>query len=70
MAKILTVQPKDIHVEIEFPIKELELLKEGLELVHIDYDGKKENDKEAAKYIEKFYGFLSDFLREVKKHGS
>ena len=70
MAKILTVQPKDIHVEIEFPIKELELLKEGLELAHIDYNGKNEEELEAAKYVEKFYEFLNDFLREVKKHGT
>lgn len=69
MAKILNVAPKDVHVEIEFPIKELELLKEGLELVTIDYDGKQDSEKEAAKYVEQFYTFLNDFLREVKKHG-
>jgi len=69
MAKVMKVAPKDIYVEIEFPIQELELLKEGLELAKIEYDGNKENDKEAARYIEQFWKFLDDFLREVKTHG-
>jgi len=70
MAKILTVAPKDIHVEMEFPIKELELLRDGIQLATIDYDGNQENDKEAAKYIEAFWKFLDDFLREVKTHAT
>jgi predicted secreted protein len=69
MAKILNVAPKDIHVEIEFPIKELELLKEGLELSTIGYDGEIGEELEAAKYIKAFYDFLNDFLTEVKKNG-
>jgi hypothetical protein len=70
MAKILNVEPKDIHVEMEFPIKELELLRDGLQLVTIDYDGKNEKEKKAAGYIEEFYKFLDGFLTEVKKHGT
>jgi hypothetical protein len=70
MAKILNVAPKDIYVEIEFPIQELDLLKTGLSLAQIDFDGKDEEQAEAAKYIREFWKFLDEFLKEVKRHGT
>ena len=70
MAKILNVAPKDIHVEMEFPIRELDLLKTGLSLAKIDYDGKDKEQAEAADYVKEFWKFLDEFLSEVKRHGT
>lgn len=70
MPKVVNIAPKDIYVTVEFNITELQLLKEGLELARIEYDGNSENDPKAAKYIEEFYKFLEDFLREVKRNGT
>jgi hypothetical protein len=70
VAKIVEVAPKDIYVAIEFSIRELDLLKTGLALAEIDYDGKDEEQAEASKYVKEFWKFLDDFLKEVKRDGS
>jgi len=69
VVKIVNVAPKDIHVELEFPIKELDLLKTGLSLAKIDFDGKDAEQAEAVKYTKEFWKFLDEFLKEVKRNG-
>jgi hypothetical protein len=68
--RIVDVQPKDIYVTMEFPIRELDLLKTALALAKIDYDGKDKEQAEAADYVKMFYRTLEDFLKEVPRHGT
>lgn len=70
MAKVLKIEPKDVYVTVEFSLHELDLLKTGIALAHIDYDGKDKEQAEAVKEVKSFWGFLDDFLQEVKRHGT
>jgi len=65
--KILSIEPKDIYVTFELSVAEIEKLLIGLGLTKIEYDGKNEEEKEAALYIEKtFFPELERIMKEIK----
>ena len=66
MAKIINVIPKDIYVSIEFPIEELKVLKQGIGLADIDYDGKDPVQRASAEAVTSFYKLLEEFLKDVE----
>lgn len=68
--KVLNVAPKDIYVTMEFSIRELDLLKTGLSLAKIDFDGKDSEQAEASKFVKDFWEMLDVFLKEVPRYGS
>lgn len=69
MPKTLNVAPKDLYVTIEFSAEELRLLEKGLFLANIEYDGTKEEEKEAANYVTKdFFLYISKLITEIKEY--
>lgn len=67
--KIINVQPKDIHVTIEFSLESLKHIETVLGVSNIEFNSKKEPEMaEAVKYVvDDFYPSLSDFLSNLEK---
>ena len=64
--RILNIEPKDIHVTIDFYITEIKQLLKALDKTRINYDGKNEPDMiEAAGFLKLFFKLLSEVEEEV-----
>ena len=63
--EILEIIPKDIHVIMAIPVREMELLKEAFDFVEFQGDGIDES--EPVRFVmDKFYPFLVKTLEKVK----
>ena len=70
MAEVIQVQPEGIMVTIKFPLQELVLLKQALDIVEIRPRSEIEDQKKAAEYITgSFYPLIKDIVEDLT-HGS
>lgn len=70
MPKVEKIEPKDVHVFIDFPISELRMLMNALSMSSIKFDGNDVEQKKTANYFNEFYEFLYKFFDEVDGNGS
>lgn len=70
MAEVIQVQPEGIMVTIKFPLHELVLLKQALDIVEIKAHMEIEDQKKAAEYVTgSFYPMIKDIVEDLT-HGS
>lgn len=62
--KVITVQPREIYVEIELALSEIDELSLALSASRIVFDGEK--GKVATKTLMNFSKMLNDVLKNVK----
>jgi len=69
--RVLDVVAKDVYIQLEIPLKEIEMIKFLMDRATIDYDSKVPVEAEAVDYLhKKFYPFLTDTIKMVKGDGS
>ena len=69
MPKVIKIEPRDVHVTVDFALEELRMLRDIISNVEVKYDGTDEWAKKGAAFFGEFYDFLYDFLKEVDKDG-
>lgn len=70
MIQLIDVVPKDIHIVFEMKLSDVFKLKKALELAVVDFDGTKEEEKEAADYLQDhFYPSLMEVLNQIRNSG-
>jgi hypothetical protein len=67
--KIIDVQPKDIHVTIEFSLKQLKNIESFLKRSQVEFNSTEEPEMlEVFQYvIDEFYPALLEFLNNLEK---
>lgn len=67
--EIVSVKPKGIYVNIEFTVEELEMVRDGISMAEIKFDGTKMAEYKAKEAVEKFHKMIDGLLEDLK-HGS
>lgn len=67
--EIISVKPKGIYVNIEFTVEELEMVRDGIGLAEIKFDGTKMAEYKAKESVEKFHKLIDGLLEDLR-HGS
>jgi len=64
--RVLNIEFRDIHVTLEFSLKQLQYLRDLLNHADISYDGEEEPEmKEAVNYLEnQFHPFLVQVIKD------
>ena len=70
--RIEKIEPKDIHVLIDFPLKEVAMLVDFLNHCEMKADFEKEpHMSEASRFVEKeLFPELDHMLEDLKRHGA
>ncbi len=64
--KVIDVAPKDIHILVDFSLKELLSLKLILDNMSFDFDGTKESHINAKDFLEgDFYHVINSTIKEL-----
>ncbi len=66
MPSVVSVQPRDIYVLVEFSIDEIQKILTVMDLIELNYDGTDKEQAEAKKYfVDKFYPFFKELKKEL-----
>lgn len=66
MPAFIAIQPRDIYVQVEFPLNEIKKLRVFMDLIEINYDGKDKEETEAKEYfLNTFYPFFKELHKEL-----
>ena len=70
--KIEKIEPKDIHVYIDFPLREIDMLLNFLDHCEMKADFKEEPEMaDAAEFVHKeFFPELTRMTEDLKRHGA
>lgn len=69
MPVILQVYPRDVYIQMEFSMKELQMLRLGLNLAQINANSEIPEEWEAQKFLKDLWTFLDRFL-EGEENGT